>query len=173
MRLATRLKERGWTDEEVSNAMEIMYGKKKDYNKVRKSNELLYWSLLVLSIIGNFIVCVSIIPIMLVMDTAPLLLIILLVGLSFGSLFTIVIKEIEDVDDKSHVIGSLFLPSLAIIIMYVVTKLVNTLSLQTPLFQKQNIILIPLVYVISFISPYIFSLYSQRKEELLFKRTEV
>ena len=160
--LLTRLKKRGWTETEIKKAMEIMYSKKaRESHQAPRMNRILYWTALVLAIIGNFLVCVALIPILLVISDITLVAVIFLIGISFGTLFTILIKDIEHVDPKHHVIAGLFLPALAIIIMYVTVRLTNQIvAKQTAsVFLQQNNVLIPMVYVIAFMLPYLISMF--------------
>lgn len=165
--LATRLKKRGWTEKEIEKALSIMYSKEaRESPYAPKMNRILYWGALILAIIGNFMVCVALIPVLLVISDITLVAVVFLVGVSFGALFTILIKDIEHVDPKHHVIAGIFLPALAIIIMFVTVRLTNKIveKQAADVFLQQNNILVPVVYVIAFILPYLaYLLYEYRR----------
>ena len=64
------------------------------------------------------------------------------------------------IDPKHHIIAGLFLPILAIIVMFVVVRLSNNAALITgsSLFVEHNLFIIPILYVIAFTMPYLFTL---------------
>ncbi|MBW3014715.1 hypothetical protein KY335_05775 [Candidatus Woesearchaeota archaeon] len=160
--LATRLKKRGWTDAEVKKALSIMYSKgARESIHAPRMNRIMYWAALILAIIGNFMVCVALIPVLLVISDITLVAVIFLVGISFGALFTILIKDIEFVDPRHHVIAGIFLPALAVIIMFVTIRLTNKIVAKqtSTIFLQHNNIMVPIVYVIAFMLPYLISIF--------------
>ena len=84
--LQQRLKEKGWSDEEVANALNIIYSPEKQEKHAtftQFSSPLVYWSLLVVAIIGNFIASVVLIPIMLFLTKLQLYIVIFILAISF------------------------------------------------------------------------------------------
>jgi len=163
MGLAERLKEKGWSDEEIARVIQTI--NESDKNSPKNMHVILYWVSIILAIIGNFIICISLIPIFLVLSTLPLYLILGVVGLSFGALFNILIKDLGHVDPKHHIVGGIFLPVLAVIVMYVTVKLTNSLALKSNgVFPLHNVIFIPIIYVIFFMSPFLLTYYKKYRE---------
>ena len=153
-----KLKEKGWDDEHIARAKYIL---EKDPGVIRARtwNYAVYWFCLIVAIIGNFVVNLALIPVFLGMDTITVFLTLLLVGGSFGLLFTIILLDLEMVDPKHHVIAGIFLPILAGIVSYVTVSLSNELAraVHTELLVTQNVIFVPLVYVLAFTLPYLLS----------------
>ena len=82
-----KLKEKGWSDEEVDQAMNIMYSKDKEHKRTmykKSMNPLLYWAGLILAIIGNLFIGVVLVPLMLVLSSTILYIIIAVVGIATG-----------------------------------------------------------------------------------------
>jgi len=165
MGIEQRLKAKGWTDEEIQNAMQTMQSEKARFSKPTKElNKVLYWISLLIAILGNFVLAVAMIPILLFIGEVPLYFVLAIVGLSFGSLYNIIIRDIEFVDPKHHIIAGIFLPAISIILMFVVVRLVNKLALRSPeIFIHQNIFLIPIIYVFFFMIPYGYTKYAERR----------
>jgi hypothetical protein len=81
--------------------------------------------------------------------------IIFCIALSFGFLFNVLLKDIEEIDYAHHLIADIFIPSLALINTFVITNLANhfitILNIQT----AHNPLVIGILYVIGFMMPYL------------------
>jgi hypothetical protein len=147
-----------WDKEHIDRAKRILEGPGID--NVRKWNSIVYWSVLILAILGNFLVNAALIPIFITLDTYAVILTLIVVGLSFGLLFTHILRDLELVDPRHHVIAGVFLPIFAGIVSYVTVRLSNSLAIatQTDLLLTQSTVLIPIVYILAFTLPYMFSI---------------
>ena len=64
-KLAHKLKKRGWDKHSISHSVKILKkAKKKKSKKLKKLDNLVYWSFLVLLILGNAMIFFGIIPIL-------------------------------------------------------------------------------------------------------------
>jgi hypothetical protein len=155
--LRESLLEKGWTEEEVEKALDTLYEeqpKKEKHHK--KMNRILYWSTLVLVIIGNTIVSIVMVPFLLVLSSISLYFVISVMGLIFGSLFNLLIRDIEHVDPRHHVIAGVFLPAIAIINIYVMVNFANMFNQALNISHiHQNPLLVSAAYVIAFLLPYV------------------
>ncbi len=96
--LEQRLREKGWSDQEIAKALNIIYSpekKEKHLIFTQFSSPLIYWSLLVVAIIGNFIASVVLIPIMFFFSETQLYAVIFILAISFGAFFNLLLKDIE------------------------------------------------------------------------------
>lgn len=167
MGIEERLKAKGWTQEEIDKAMNIMESDKARFSApTKKLNKVLYWTSLFIAILGNFIIAIAMVPILLFVGELPLYIILAIIGVSFGALYTIIIRDIEFIDPQHHIVAGLFLPAVSITFMVVVVKLVNDLAKSQPeVFLQQNVLLIPLVYVVFFMAPYAYIKYSEWQQK--------
>ena len=155
--LKESLLEKGWKKEEVEKALKTMYTeepKKKEFPE--HANKILYWSTLILAIIGNFIISLVLVPFLLVMPSIALYFIIAIIGLTFGSLFNMLVRDLEAIDPRHHVIAGVFLPSFSLINIITVVNFANKFNSAlniSPFFQ--NPIIVSAVYVICFMLPYL------------------
>ena|SRR3989344_5145138 len=154
-----KLREKGWDDTQIRKAQYLLK-KNPNAKKAATWNHVVYWFALILAIIGNFIVNLALIPVFVGTDTLVVFLTLVLVGGSFGILFTIILHDLEMIDPKQHIIAGIFLPVLAGIVSFVTVRLSNELALATraDLLVTQNVIFVPIVYVLAFTLPYMVSL---------------
>ena len=157
--LKKTLTEKGWTEKEIENTMQIL--EKTEKNPRIKEyhgriNPVIYWISLLVAILGNFIVSVILIPFLLVLQGSALYAIIIILGLVFGALFSLLLRDIQKASAQNAIIGWIFIPAIAAINIYVVANISNQLR---ELIIKSAIIQNPLVtsiiYVLAFITPYI------------------
>jgi len=158
--LASRLREKGWTQKEIDHALAIIDESKKHKPKITIIlDKLVYWVALILAVIGNIILSVVLIPFLLVLNNIQLYIFVVILASSFGLLFSQLLKDIEGLDKKHHIIAGIFIPALALINVYVMVNLANHLDKIFKLSKGlHNPILISIVYVVFFIFPYIFRL---------------
>lgn len=158
--LASRLKEKGWTQKEISKAIKIISTSEKNKPKlIVVLDKLVYWFALILAIIGNLIISVVLIPFLLVLNYMQLYFVITIIAFSFGLLFSLLLRDIEGLDKRHHIIAGIFIPCLALINIYVMVNLANYLDKIFKLTKvTHNPVLISIVYAVFFILPYIFYL---------------
>lgn len=157
--LQERLKQRGWSDAEVARVSNV-FGKKEP-----KRGKFVYWFALVIAIVGNGILSVVLVPFLLVLSSIALYAIIAVIGLAFGSLFNLLLRDIEAADQKQHVIAWIFIPALAVINIYVMTDMANYLIKLLKLSNTlQDPFLVSIIYVFSFSLPYLIALVKKQVE---------
>ena len=102
------------TPEEIK-IRELEHKTKYDLSPVSKNiNSILYWTLLIIAIIGNFLVSVVLVPFLLILKGPSLYFCLFFLGLSFGYLFSFVLRSIERINPKQHILANVFIPSLAL-----------------------------------------------------------
>jgi len=93
---------------------------------------------------------------MLVLSSYQLYFIILIIGVAFGLLFNLIIRDIENLDRKHHVIAGIFIPAIAIISVSIMVNVSNYLMELSKIDNApHNPIAISIIYVVFFIMPYL------------------
>jgi hypothetical protein len=114
----------------------------------------LYWILLFIAIIGNFIISVVLVPFLLAFKGASLYVTLFLVGISFGWMFSVILHNIDQLKNNQHIVASIFIPALALvnvgIFAILSNKLIILLKLSTP---PHNPFLVGAVYVLGYVIP--------------------
>jgi|SRR3989338_4652430 len=133
--------------------------RKKIEEPIKKTmNKLVYWLALLVTIIGNLIISAALIPFLIVMKDVSLYVIIITLGIAFGLLFDLLLKDIENIDFRHHIIAGIFIPGIGIVNLYIITTLANRLiEILEVTNVKQNPVIISVVYIIAFMLPFIIS----------------
>jgi hypothetical protein len=159
--LIERLKARGWTDTDIQKAINIIeQGKAKKPKNILFLDSIVYWLVLFVALIGNFIISVILIPFMLIVEGLRLFVIITLIGFAFGAFFDLLIRDLRNIENKEVIIAGVFLPLLALINVSLMVEFSNYLHDKLGLLTNyQNPFAVGFVYVFAFILPYLFKVF--------------
>lgn len=155
--LHQRLREKGWTEEEIKKTMDILYSEEKKLKHLhfaKGAHPILYWLGLIIAIIGNFVLSVAFIPFMMFLTSLQLYVILAVVAYIFGAVFNVIIKDIEHIDTKHHIIAGAFIPALALITVFVMTNVSNRVSEFIMAPNPHNPIIVSVIYLVFFSAPY-------------------
>ncbi len=151
-----KLREKGWPEEDIQRAARILQDA-----PVKKSPTILvldkaaYWGGLFLAIIGNFVISVLLIPFLILMKSFYLYLALMFLGVIFGWVFSILMFDIESIKEGQHVVAWIFIPTIALVNVFVMTNLANhvakLMEITTGIHQAP---FVSVVYVFSFMFPY-------------------
>jgi len=156
-----RLKERGWSEEDIKKTEEIIQKRyREDKSRSTPSmNRVLYWSAVVVIVLGNFIISMFLIPFLLVLRKLTLDIIIITIAFAFGLLFNLLVTDIEHIEKKHHIIILIIVPFIALINFIVMVNIADSLAatLKLPI-ARENPYFISIIYVAAFILPYLYNL---------------
>ncbi|MFC1723778.1 hypothetical protein ACFL0V_06565 [Nanoarchaeota archaeon] len=155
--LHQRLREKGWTEEEIQKTMNILYSEEKQIKHAifqKGAHPILYWTGLVIAIIANFVLAVAFIPFLMMLNSLQVYIILGVVGFVFGSVFNVIIKDIEHIDAKHHIVAGAFIPAIALATVYVMTQISNRFTeiIQNP--NPHNPLIVSMIYLVTFTLPY-------------------
>ncbi len=144
-----------WSPELAVRTEEILrHAEQRKPSWIRNVDNALYWVLLIIAILGNFVVSVILVPFLLILKGAALYFSLFFIGASFGWMFSFILHNLEKLQKEQHIIASLFIPALAVInvgIFAVLSnKLIILLKLTTP---PHNPFLVGAVYVFGYVLP--------------------
>jgi hypothetical protein len=151
------LLEKGWTEEEIEKTTDLLYSDEKVEKHVqfrKATHPMLYWIGLIVAMIGNFILTVALVPFLMILNSAQVYVILGIVGFVFGYVFHVIIKDIEHVDEKHHLVAGIFTPAIALIIVFFMTTVANRFNevINNP--NPHNPWVLSIVYLICFSAPY-------------------
>lgn len=156
--LREKLQEKGWDEEYIEKTIRILEEDKKNKSLLEKINSIVYWVALLICIIGNFMISIVLIPFLITIENEIALgIIIASISLSFGFLFNLLLKDIEDLDQNHHIIAGLFIPTLSLINIFYIVKVANYMI---SIFQIKTIhdpFIISIIYVLAFSTPYLLN----------------
>ena len=154
--LVGRLEKRGWSNKEISRAVKIIQNAKR--NKTKENlflEKRIYWILLMVIIVANFSISIALIPLLIAFKGILLYFLIIILGITFGLLFELVIRSIEHFERKHHIILAFLIPLIALMNAFIISKMSNVVISQFGLGNFHEPFVIGLVYAASFVLPYI------------------
>ena len=155
-----KLISRGWAEEEAEKAHNIIHSEEKRLKHIKYNVSMsfvVYWTVLLVLTLANFVVSILLIPFLLILKPVLLELIVATLGLIFGLLFNLVIRDIEHVEIKHHLMAAVFIPAVAIINIFVVVSVANSIAERIKIPLEQNPVFTSVIYVVMFLLPYGFS----------------
>ena len=148
------LKEKGWSEEEILHAESALDRAEK--NDVHFS-KIVFWSALVVTIFGNFMVSLILIPFLIVLNKWVLYLIVILLAGSIGFLYKLLITDIGHLEKKHHITASIAVPLIALAnvigMVLVSNKFIRDLRVENV---QHNPIIVAIVFAVVLILPYVF-----------------
>jgi len=152
-----RMKKKGWNDEEIDKTLKMLskYDKHAEYNV--SSNRIIYWTVLLVLTISNFLVAVFLIPILLAISTIKFYFLIAALAFIFGLFFDLLIRDIEHLKTKHHVFAAVFMPVMAVLNLFVMIGVTNKLVDILKIGQHEDPIFASFIYVFVFMLPYVIN----------------
>jgi hypothetical protein len=155
--LEERLRQKGWTENDIQQALQIIQkAQAKKTKPLLFLDSIIYWLVLFAALIGNFIISIILIPFMLTITGFKLIAIIILIGFAFGAFFDLLIRDIKNLENKDVIIAGIFLPLLALMNVSLMVRFANYLQLQMGLLTPQHDPwVISAIYVCAFMLPHV------------------
>lgn len=153
--LAKRLKKKGWEKKEISRAVDIIHNAKQlKTSESRFLDKKIYWILLIVVLVANFAISIALIPVLMALEGVQLFFIIIILGIVFGLLFELVIRSIEHLEKKHHLLLLLLIPLIALANLFIMTRISNNAMAKLGLANTHNPFIVSAVYAVSFVIPY-------------------
>lgn len=147
------LLEKGWKRKDIESAVRIIrHAKKHKHPKIKLLDKAVYWISLAVAITGNFIISLALIPFLLALSGFSLFLFIIALGISFGLLFELLVRGIENLEAKHHLFLGIVIPIVALLNFVIISdNLKKLIGVESP----HDPVIVGAVYSVSFILPYI------------------
>lgn len=121
----------------------------------KSGSRIIYWMTLLVLTVCNFLVTLALIPFILFLDPLQIYFTVGLLGLVFGLLFNMLVRDIEHLRVHHHMLAIIFIPIMALINFYVISSIVTRITEPLGLTKSVNPLLLGLVYAVIFLLPYI------------------
>ena len=128
----------------------------------KQAARILYWLVLLMLTICNFLIFIILIPFILILKSTHLFLIIGAIGLVFGLIFNFLINDIEHLEPKHHRFAAAFIPIIAIINIFMLISIERFISGVYP-YSNMDIFYASLIYVIMFMLPYVLGVLKKKR----------
>ena len=120
-----------------------------------------YWMTLLILTICSFLITIILIPFMLIVHNIVLYLIVIMLGLLFGLIFTFIVLDLEHLEKRHHVFAGLFIPLIALINMLILIILSTRIAIILGITIYRDPLVISILYLASFVLPYLCYSYSR------------
>ena len=164
--LVKDLRQKGWTEEEIAHTLKAIQEAPETKGWFTKFlDQIVYWFFLLITLLGNFIVAVALVPFMLlVAEPVYLYPVVVIIAVTFGALFDNLIRDILDIPNAPKIMPELFIPAIALISVYIMVSLNNELAVlwQLPYGVHEPIIM-GVFYTLGFMLPYYFTWQKQQQ----------
>ncbi|MBI4738010.1 hypothetical protein HY772_00305 [Candidatus Woesearchaeota archaeon] len=166
--LRQKLIEKGWQEAEIDRTLDILYSEEKQEKHARFahfSSPIIYWAGLLVAIVGNLLISVVFIPFLMILNSVQLYIILGSMGAIFGAMFNLLLRDIEHIDAKHHVMAGVFIPSIALITIFVMVTLANRFNaiIKNPV--QHNPYVLSVIYVLAFSAAYAWYKWNDLLEE--------
>lgn len=160
-----RLEQKGWSKKDISKTVRIIeQAKANRHPKIKILDKSVYWISLLIAIIGNFIISISLIPVLLALNSLPLYIVLVTIGISFGLLFELLIRTIEHLEARHHIFLGIIMPVIAAINVVIIVTFSNNLEKIINIENPHSPLLVGIIYALAFMLPYlVYQLFLKEK----------
>lgn len=151
-----KLIKKGWKPSDVNKTLKIIErAKAKKHPHIKILDKAVYWFSLLLAIGGNFIISIALIPELLTLRSFQLYIILITLGISFGLLFELLIRSIENLETKYHIFLGTIIPIIAVLNFIIIVLFSNRIGEILKIDNPQNPLLVGIAFAVSFMLPYV------------------
>ncbi|MEK6901928.1 MAG: hypothetical protein AABX37_06290 [Nanoarchaeota archaeon] len=156
-----QLKEKGWSEREIKHAESLLH--RQAAHDVHFS-KIVFWCALLVTIVGNIILSLILIPFLLILDNWIVYAIVILLALMMGFIYNFLVTDIGHLQLKHHLLAAIIIPCIALANIFIMVlasnKLLAHAELQTPV-QSPGIIAI--LFALVFMIPYLVDQFLLKK----------
>ncbi|MCA9477555.1 MAG: hypothetical protein KC535_00215 [Nanoarchaeota archaeon] len=161
-----KLQAKGWSEEEIEHAKQVLQeAENKKHPRIILLEKALYWILLLISFLGAVMGTWLIEPFLIFMSTGGAVIIIFIIGIIFGSIASILMKDVENLELHHHLILSMIIPVSAIVTSILITNQANKVSQLINIGTQHQPAVLGIVYSIGSLIPFAILLWYERREE--------
>ncbi|MBS3106572.1 hypothetical protein J4419_02825 [Candidatus Woesearchaeota archaeon] len=145
-----------WSQKEVEKAAKIVArAEKKKSGSLRLLDETVHWLLLLVVLLGNLILAGFLVLVSDILD-AFFLTTVLILGLAFGWLVEMPLRDLEKLDKHKHFLSRVLLPLLALVNVYLIIGLKRMAEISLGKTLEFNALLAGIVYGVAFLMPHLW-----------------
>jgi len=143
---------------------EIETGRKANVDSLKTAAQnILYWQTILIMLIANLFISMALLPILIMLKGAVAAAVVVILGILLGLIFNHLIRDIEGLKKHHHFFAGIFIPATAIIDLFIITRLANSLGPALGIAGSQDSFLLSLVFIVAFLLPYVISQLVLRK----------
>ncbi len=160
-----RLRAKGWSEEEIAHAHRVVARAEVGKHPAHAFLEMaVFWGLLVVTAASMIAVSLGLVPLLLVFDTLLVIPLLAMLGFCLGTLFSVVIQDIEWLEAHHHGLATLVLGTLAVANLWLVTNGLNAAEARLGFGEAHYPLLLGAVFATTVIAPYAWHLIQRGRE---------
>ena len=160
-----RLYKKGWSEQEIKKAEEtISKAEKSKHPHVKLLDKSLYWIGLIIAIMSSVLFAIMIIPLLIIINNSWIYFIVILFGLTAGTLATLTIKDLHWLESHHRLLASMIVPLTGLFAMILSISRTNQLMQTASIQLHHNPVFISVLFMVSITIPYINTNISMRKK---------
>jgi hypothetical protein len=153
--LRMNLANKGWQEHHIDRAVSVLQQSQSvKSDGVKFLDSFVYWFALLLAVLGNFVLSIALIPVLLAFSNIALLVSVAIAAVLFGTVLDFVLREIEQLRHTHLIIPELFIPAIALINVYIITNLSNSVAALLKLPTSHNPLTVSIIYMVCFVIPH-------------------
>ncbi len=117
-----------------------------------------YWTTLLVLVTANIFSAIVFIPLMLLTSNLQFYLIIAILAILFGHVFSMLITKIENIELHHHAMAVIFIPLFSVVILIVTSNSMTGIASLLGLEQNKDPIMVSLFYIAFFLLPHAINL---------------
>lgn len=161
------LRMKGWSNEEIRKTEEMLgHAEKVKHPGLRFLEKAVFWFLLFLTVVGIFCVGLEVAPALLFLNNTTIGFILGLLGLCLGTLYTLLLQDIEWLQGHHHLLGFFLLAVAAVLNTWFIVSLMNNIQIQLQYGQGHEPWFLAIVFALSLLAPYIIYLIGDITEKI-------
>ena len=122
--LRAQLEKKHWSEEEIDQALRIMTQSRLSADKhTQFYNQVIYWIALFLSLVGNFVLNIILVPFIVLAEEIYLYPGLFVLAIMFGALFDLIVYDIEKIEEAPKFKPGLFLFGIALINIFMIVQM--------------------------------------------------
>ncbi|MBN1646341.1 hypothetical protein JW868_04855 [Candidatus Woesearchaeota archaeon] len=161
-----KLERKGWSKKEIHHTLRILEKAKKSPHRNRQHEVLAYIIAIIMGVISNVFVAAFLIPLIVLSAVSPystwlLGSITAFLGLVFGILYSVLIRDLDHLEKKHHISAIFLIPLLGFISFLLIAGKTSQISNAIASAKNINPTTFAFTYIIFFLIPYAIVLFNK------------
>lgn len=157
------LRQKGWTEKEIERAKEVLEeAKLQKHPALALLEKAVFWLLLAITVAGIFAVSIHITPALLFLNDGAVIVILIMLGLCLGTLYTLLLYDIEWLERSHHILGLLLLGITAVMNIAFIVIVMNDVQETLQYGQHHHPLVLGILFAASLLAPYTYHLLVER-----------
>jgi hypothetical protein len=160
------LLKKGWSVQEIEHASQIIArAESKKHITVQFFDRSIYWALLFLLVIANIVGAIFFLPFMFTINNFFIFFISGILGFTFGTLFSVLVRDIEKTEHKRYANLKYALLLAAVVNFFLIIGFAKDFGNRSGLSMESSPILVAVVFLVAYLLPHGVYMYMENQKQ--------